>query len=138
MKADYYQNFDLTNVVTQVNYKMLEKLLIESNYNRDETKFLVDGFRNGFDIGYRGSADVKQRSPNLKFRTGNVTILWNKIMKEVKAKRFAGPFADIPFKNFIQSPVGLVPKDGARIPDLFFICHTLKPAGHSTQKLPIV
>ena len=33
-------------------------------------------------------------------------------MKEVKEKRVAGPFdeKDIPFKNFIQSPLGLVPK----------------------------
>ena len=33
-------------------------------------------------------------------------------MKEVKEKRYAGPFEEVPFKNFIQSPVGLVPKKG--------------------------
>ena len=33
-------------------------------------------------------------------------------MKEVKAKRFAGPFEQPPFENFIQSPIGLVPKSG--------------------------
>ena len=41
-------------------------------------------------------------------------ILWNKVMKEVEAKRFAGPFEKIPFDNFIQSPIGLVPKDGGK------------------------
>ena len=33
-------------------------------------------------------------------------------MKEVKAKRFAGPYEAIPYENFIQSPIGLVPKAG--------------------------
>ena len=36
-------------------------------------------------------------------------------MKEVKAKRFAGPFKNIPFENYIQSPIGLVPKSGNRL-----------------------
>ena len=36
----------------------------------------------------------------------------HKIMKEVKLKRVAGPFWEIPFENYIQSPVGLVPKAG--------------------------
>ena len=31
-------------------------------------------------------------------------------MKEVKLKRFAGPLDKIPFKNFIQSLIGLVMK----------------------------
>ena len=33
-------------------------------------------------------------------------------MKEVKLKCVAGPFNQIPFNNFIQSPIGLVPKAG--------------------------
>ena len=31
-------------------------------------------------------------------------------MKEVKLKRVAGPFNNIPFESYIQSPIGLVPK----------------------------
>ena len=31
-------------------------------------------------------------------------------MKEVKLSRFAGPFKEIPLKEYIQSPIGLVPK----------------------------
>ena len=43
-------------------------------------------------------------------------------MKEVKAKRYAGPykFEEIPFENFIQSPIGLVPKDGGKDTRLIF------------------
>ena len=31
-------------------------------------------------------------------------------MKEVELGRFAGPFNTIPFENYIQLPVGLIPK----------------------------
>ena len=46
-------------------------------------------------------------------------------MKEVKLKRFAGPFQQIPFDKFIQSPVGLVPKDESR--DSILIFHLSYP-----------
>ena len=99
--------------MTPVNADVFESLLIETNYNTAETQFIVDGFRNGFDIGFRGSIKNLQRNaPNLKLRVGSPTILWNKMMKEVKLKSFAGPFKEVPFENYIQSPVGLVPKDG--------------------------
>ena len=41
-------------------------------------------------------------------------------MTEVKAKRYAGPFAKIPFRYYIQSPVGLVPKDKGKKTRLIF------------------
>ena len=41
-------------------------------------------------------------------------------MKEVKCKRYAGPYKVPPFKDFIQSPIGLVPKDGGRETRLIF------------------
>ena len=99
----------------------LQQLLELSNYDKEETKFLINGFTNGFTIGYTGPQNVKLKSPNLKFReVGNSTILWNKVMKEVKEKRYAGPFEEIPFENYIQSPIGLVPKDGGKDTRLIF------------------
>ena len=83
-------------------------------------KFLIDGFSNGFDLGYEGPRNLQRRAPNLKLRVGNETVLWNKIMKEVKKLRFAGPFSEVPFMDFIQSPVGLVPKDGGKETRLIF------------------
>ena len=77
----------------------------------------MNGFRNGFDLGYRGPERVNITSPNLRFLVGNETVLWNKVMKEVKLGRYAGPFDYIPFKNFIQSPIDLSPKMGVRAPD---------------------
>ena len=124
----YFENFDLENVITPVNVSALEKLLIQTQYNPEKTEFLVDGFKEGFDLSYDGPNDVKITSPNLKIRgVGNNTILWNKVMKEVKLKRYAGPFTSIPYENFIQSPIGLVLKDNGK--DVRLIFHLSYPRG---------
>ena len=47
---------------------------------------------------------------NLPIKIGSKFDIWSKIMKEVKASCYAGPFKLIPFENYIQSPIGLVPK----------------------------
>ena len=41
-------------------------------------------------------------------------------MKEVKGGQYAGPFEKPPFKHFIQSPIGLVPKDQGKKTQLIF------------------
>ena len=108
-------------MVTPVNADHLEELLNKYRYDRKETEFLIDGFKNGFDIGYRGPIKgIRRLSPNLKIRIGSELELWNKVMKEVRAKRYAGPYAEPPFENFIQSPIGLVPKDGGKSTRLIF------------------
>ena len=123
-----YSNLDLHTIKTPVNVKVLKELLEESSYDALETEFLVDGFTNGFSIGYEGREDVKITSPNLKFRqVGDDVTLWNKVMKKVKAERYAGPFEKIPFDNYIQSPIGLVPKDGRK--DTRLIFHLSYPRG---------
>ena len=110
-EALYFKNLDLNNVVSPVNADILETLLMEANYDRGKTEILVKGFREGFSIGYTGDENVKLTAPNLTLHVGSQTELWNKVLKEVKLNRFAGPFQDIPFENYIQSPIGLVPKD---------------------------
>ena len=123
-----YENFDLDNIKTPVNVKAFKDLLEQSKYDPVETNFLIDGFTNGFYIGYEGPKNVKLKSPNLKFReVGNSVILWNKVMKEVREKRYAGLFEEIPFDNFIQSPIGLVPKDRGK--DTRLIFHLSYPRG---------
>ena len=52
-------------------------------------------------------------------------------MKEVKLKRFAGPYENIPFDTYIQSPIGLVPKDGGK--DCRLIFHLSYPRGGKTS-----
>ena len=48
--------------------------------------------------------------------------MWEKISKEVHAKRFAGPYSreQLPFKSYVQSPLGLVPKAGINKTRLIF------------------
>ena len=99
-------------VITPVKVDRLIKLLKDTNYDHNEIRFLEEGFTHGFDIGYAGPELRRSCSENLPFNVGNETIVWNKIMKEVKLKRVAGPFDQPPFENFIQSSVGLVPKAG--------------------------
>ena len=43
-----HENFDLENVVTPINHKMLNKLLKKAKLNKTKRKFLVHGFKNGF------------------------------------------------------------------------------------------
>ena len=83
-------------------------------YDKNETEFLVDSFRNGFPLHYSGEQSVRMRAPNLKLKISSETELLNKVIKEAKLKRFTGPYKGIPFEHFTQSPIGLVPKDGGK------------------------
>ena len=116
----YYTNFDLESIVTPVNVDAYEQLLVDSTYDIGKSKYLVDGFRHGFSLEYHGPRNICREAPNLKFRIGNEIQLWNKVMKEIKLGRYAGPFKEPPFKHYIQSPIGLVPKDGGADTRLIF------------------
>ena len=115
-----FENFDLDKVVTPVDVDAFEKLLIESRYDEAETEYLVQGFRNGFSLEYEDERNVVKEAPNLKLRVGNHIQLWNKVMTEVQKKRYAGPFDEPPFQHYIQSPIGLVPKDKGKKTRLIF------------------
>ena len=132
----YYTNYDDETIATPVNWKVLNDLLVESDYPIKERIFIVNGFKNGFSLGYRGPKNVKIKSPNLKLNVGDEIELWNKVMKEVKEKRYVGPFQEskIPFKNYIQSPIGLVPKDGGKSTRLIFhLSYPKKPNSSSVN-----
>ena len=122
----YYENLDLSNIITPIKVKKLEELLIKSGYPRDKTMFLIEGFSHGFDIGYEGPTIRADESDNIPLSIGNPTVLWNKIMKEVKVGHIAGPFKDIPFDNFMQSPIGLVPKAGNKARLIFHLSYEFK------------
>ena len=115
-----FENFDLKNIVTPVKVDIYEQLLKDSGYDEAKTKYLVKGFRKGFSLCYKGPKKIKKKCPNLKLTVGSLIELWNKIMTEVKAKMYAGPFKKIPYRHYIQSPVGLVPKDKGKKTRLIF------------------
>ena len=119
--VDHFKNLDILNIKSPIKVNILERLLKETNYDPDKTKYLVDGLTNGFDIGYHGKTDRRDKAANILLSIGTKTQIWNKVMKEVKAGRYAGPFKDkLPFGNYIQSPIGLVPKDGGKQTRLIF------------------
>ena len=68
-------NYDTTSIVTLVNVPVYEQLLIEAEYDIAETRFLVDGFKNGFSLEYRGPRERQIFSQNLPFRCGSLQEL---------------------------------------------------------------
>ena len=117
--AEYY-NPDLTNIVTPIKPDVLENWLIKLGFDPEKRNFLVQGFKSGFDLCYTGPTDRQSRAKNIPFTVGNCEVLWKKLLREVKLKRVAGPFDHIPFEFYIQSPIGLVPKDAGNETHLIF------------------
>ena len=122
---DHFSNLDIDNIVTPINVQALEDLLVRTHYDRKETAFLIKGFSKGFSLGYKGPKNRQDYSKNIPFTpgVGNKSDMWNKIMKEVKLKRFAGPFSRVSFEEFIQSPIGLVPKAGGQTRLIFHLSY---------------
>lgn len=109
----WYENYDMDSIVTPVKVRELERLLVETEYPREKTQFLVNGFTEGFTLGYEGPMVRRTFSRNHKLRAGNQTVLWNKIMLEVKVGRMTGPHLSPPYSSFIQSPITLIAKKGS-------------------------
>ena len=108
--AEFHENYDLQGIATPIRVDILEDLLIKSEFDPAKHQFIITGLMNSFDIGYRGPMRRQDTSENIPLCLGTKVDLWNKVMKEVKLGRYAGPFKDIPFDNYMQSPIGLVPK----------------------------
>ena len=125
-----YCNYDTTSIITPINVKRLQDLLKETRYNEEKSRYIIDGFTNGFDIGYCGPEDRQDRSNNIPLRIGSSIELWNKIMKEVRLGRYAGPFDTIPYNNYIQSPIGLVPKANNKTRLIFHLSYDFGPENH--------
>ena len=74
---------------------------------------LINGFTNGFHIGYHGPR-TPQQAPNLRSGSEHPMIIDDALSKEIRANRLAGPFDTIPYPNLRISGVGVVPKkDGS-------------------------
>ena len=60
---------------------------------------------------------------------GSPTQLWNKVMKEVQLKHYAGPYDlnDLPYSEYMQSPIGLVPKSGNKTWLIFHLSYDFGP-----------
>ena len=78
---EHFVSRDLENIVTPLNVKSFEEMLVQSGYNRGETEFLVEGFTTGFDIGYCGVTKQQSTSQNIPLTVGSKVELWKKVMK---------------------------------------------------------
>ena len=120
----WYENYSLNEIVTPIIVPELKRLLSESGYDQLKSEELVNGFNQGFDIGYRGPMKRNNLANNLPIRgVGSLTEMWNKVMEEVKLHRYSGPFKDILFKHYVQSPIGLVPKAGGKTRLIFHLSY---------------
>ena len=78
---------------TPVKAKILENMLINSGYDELETQFLVEGFTFGFHLNCSASP-LPGSCQNLHSARLHKEILQNKLEKELKASRIAGPFSE--------------------------------------------
>ena len=118
-----FSNTDLSSIITPINVTNLGKLLRMMDYDPRESSFLLQGFTEGFSIGHEGPTNRNDTSRNLPLRVGSKVQLWNKVMDEVQLGRYAGPFEKPPFTNFIQSPIGLVPKANNKVCLIFHLSY---------------
>ena len=116
-------NFSLHDIVTPIKVHAYEEYLRVSRYNRRKSEELVRGFTEGFDIRYRGPKMRQNTSQNIPITVGSVQEMWDKLLKETKLGRHAGPFEEIPYKFYMQSPIGLVPKSGNQTRLIFHLSY---------------
>ena len=109
--------------MTPIRIDKYRQYLMDSGFHREKSEYLIEGFTNGFDIGYRGPVFRKHNSANIPLKIGNQEQLWSKLMKEVDKNRYAGPFDSVPYHQYMQSPIGLVPKAGNQTRLIFHLSY---------------
>lgn len=118
----------LRQVPTPINSAILAHEL--SGYPNDLYSYIVDGFTFGFSIGCT-TFTPPAYSNNHASILRNKTVGREKISKELKLGRIAGPFSAPPFHDLVCSPLGLVPK---KTPNEYRIIHDLSfPEGASVN-----
>ena len=101
-------------VVSPINADVLEHFL-QGYPCPGSRRFLLDGFRRGFDIGFRGTFDDPNARPrNLLSARNNVQQVTEAVLKELSRGHTSGPFPFPPFPHTHCSPIGAAPKpDGS-------------------------
>ena len=58
-------NFILNDTVTPIKVTKYRKLLQQAGFDAEKTTYLVAGFQDGFDIGYRGPTQRQDLAANI-------------------------------------------------------------------------
>ena len=126
----------IDNIVIPIRFNVLHQYLVKTKYDIDETTFLVSEFKKCFNIRYQGPVERRDESNNIPFTVGNRSDMLQKIMKEVQAGRFVGPFEknSIPYEYYVQSPIGLVPKSGGRTRLIFHLSYKFRNGNPSINE----
>lgn len=113
---------------TPVIVERLAELLV--GYPKDRYEYIIDGFTNGFRIGFEGIRSPQSCS-NLRSANQHPEIVTAKLGKELAEGRIEGPFEEVPFENLKLSPLGLVEK---KTPGEYRLIHHLSyPRGSGTS-----
>ena len=97
----------MQSVTPVINVGALQELLI--SYDPAEAQKIISGFKQGFDIGYRGPiTDLETK--NLTSALRQPHVMQTLIQNEVDKGRFLGPFQEKPLANMRINPIGFVPK----------------------------
>ena len=62
-----------------------------------------------------------------EIKFGSEQDMWDKLMKEVELGCHAGLFTEIPYENFMPSPIGLVLKTGNKTRLIFYLSCDFEP-----------
>lgn len=95
----------------------------------------MDALHNGVNIHSTSTPSTPRFARNLVSAQGpaNEDRILDEIVKEVLLKRWAGPFARLPFKNLQCSPIGAVKKKNSN--KLRFILHLSYPRDYSNTSI---
>jgi hypothetical protein len=86
-------------------------------------QILAEGFLIGFKVGYEGPR-IPTNYRNLASTYIHENQLEQKLIKELKLGRIAGPFSYRPLENLRISPIGLVPKKYRGVDVEYITYHT--------------
>ena len=73
-------------------------------------EILIQGFTNGFQLGFQGTPNSDPNVKNLNSAFLHCSYVDKHIHKELDLGRFLGPFIVPPFDSFQINPLGLVEK----------------------------
>jgi hypothetical protein len=106
------------------------EFLLQGHPNRCHVNYILDGLRNGFDIGFLGSSTATQPK-NLRSAQQFKAMLSEAVSKEVQRGHTAGPFSSPPFPISHCSPIGAVEKSDSTCR---LIVDLSQPAGKSVNE----